>query len=52
MSGTAAGSFVFPMLIEKLVDMYGLHGTVLLLGKLLFFYIVADIITRLHKKNH
>uniref|UniRef100_A0A2H1VDB9 SFRICE_005327 n=1 Tax=Spodoptera frugiperda TaxID=7108 RepID=A0A2H1VDB9_SPOFR len=31
-SGTAAGSFVFPMLIEKLVDMYGLHGTVLLLG--------------------
>ncbi|RVE46419.1 hypothetical protein evm_008953 [Chilo suppressalis] len=32
-SGTAAGSFVFPMLIEKLVDMYGLHGTVLLLGE-------------------
>ncbi|XP_048003151.1 monocarboxylate transporter 12-like [Leguminivora glycinivorella] len=31
-SGTAAGSFVFPMLIEKLVGMYGLHGTVLLLG--------------------
>ncbi|CAH2064679.1 unnamed protein product, partial [Iphiclides podalirius] len=31
-SGTAAGSFVFPMLIEKLVDSYGLHGTVLLLG--------------------
>ncbi|XP_072946835.1 monocarboxylate transporter 12 [Epargyreus clarus] len=31
-SGTAAGSFVFPMLIEKLVDTYGLHGTVLLLG--------------------
>ncbi|KPJ05376.1 Monocarboxylate transporter 9 [Papilio xuthus] len=31
--GTAAGSFVFPMLIEKLVDTYGLHGTVLLLGK-------------------
>ncbi|GBP74219.1 Monocarboxylate transporter 12 [Eumeta japonica] len=31
-SGTAAGSFVFPMLIEKLVDLYGLHGTVLLLG--------------------
>ncbi|XP_063372056.1 monocarboxylate transporter 12-like [Cydia amplana] len=31
-SGTAAGSFVFPMLIEKLVGTYGLHGTVLLLG--------------------
>ncbi|CAK1547893.1 unnamed protein product [Leptosia nina] len=34
-SGTAAGSFVFPMLIEKLVDTYGLHGTVLLLGRIL-----------------
>ncbi|XP_045526085.1 monocarboxylate transporter 12 isoform X2 [Pieris brassicae] len=33
-SGTAAGSFVFPMLIEKLVGVYGLHGTVLLLATL------------------
>ncbi|XP_061381723.1 monocarboxylate transporter 12-like, partial [Danaus plexippus] len=31
-SGTAVGSFVFPMLIEKLVGTYGFHGTVLLLG--------------------
>lgn len=31
-SGTAAGSFVFPMLIEYLVHHYGFHGTILILG--------------------
>lgn len=32
MSGTAAGSFVFPMLIEHLVHNFGFHGTILILG--------------------
>lgn len=31
-SGTAAGSFVFPMLIEHLVHHFGFHGTILILG--------------------
>ncbi|XP_003426380.1 monocarboxylate transporter 12 [Nasonia vitripennis] len=31
-SGTAAGSFVFPMLIEYLVGNFGFHGTLLILG--------------------
>ncbi|XP_034948874.1 monocarboxylate transporter 12-B [Chelonus insularis] len=31
-SGTAAGSFVFPLLIEFLVANFGFHGTILLLG--------------------
>lgn len=31
-SGTAAGSFVFPLLIETLCDSFGFHGTILLLG--------------------
>ncbi|XP_053622340.1 monocarboxylate transporter 12 isoform X2 [Plodia interpunctella] len=45
-SGTAAGSFVFPMLIEKLVDMYGLHGTVLLLGGGMLHVCVAATLYR------
>lgn len=31
-SGTAAGSFVFPMLIERLIHAFGFHGTILILG--------------------
>lgn len=31
-SGTAAGSFVFPILIEYLIQKFGFHGTLLLLG--------------------
>lgn len=31
-SGTAAGSFVFPMLIDRLVQSFGFHGTILTLG--------------------
>ncbi|XP_044741742.1 monocarboxylate transporter 12 [Chrysoperla carnea] len=31
-SGTAAGSFVFPLLIEHLCEAFGFHGTILLLG--------------------
>lgn len=31
-SGTAAGSFVFPILIEYLIAKFGFHGTLLLLG--------------------
>lgn len=31
-SGTAAGSFVFPMMIEHLVYHFGFHGTILILG--------------------
>ncbi|CAF4943649.1 unnamed protein product [Pieris macdunnoughi] len=45
-SGTAAGSFVFPMLIEKLVGVYGLHGTVLLLGGGMLHVCVAATLYR------
>ncbi|XP_073966655.1 monocarboxylic acid transporter silnoon [Choristoneura fumiferana] len=45
-SGTAAGSFVFPMLIEKLVSMYGLHGTMLLLGGGMFHVCVSATLYR------
>ncbi|KAJ2941898.1 hypothetical protein O0L34_g10714 [Tuta absoluta] len=45
-SGTAAGSFVFPMLIEKLVASYGLHGTVLLLGGGMLHVCVAACLYR------
>lgn len=31
-AGTAAGSFVFPMLIESLIRNFGFHGTILILG--------------------
>lgn len=31
-SGTAAGSFVFPILIEYLIQKFGFHSTLLLLG--------------------
>ncbi|KAH8401430.1 hypothetical protein KR009_005445, partial [Drosophila setifemur] len=31
-SGTAAGSFVLPMLIKHLVEKFGFHGTILILG--------------------
>lgn len=31
-SGTAAGSFVFPILIEYLIHKFGFHSTLLLLG--------------------
>ncbi|VVD02528.1 unnamed protein product [Leptidea sinapis] len=45
-SGTAAGSFVFPMLIEKLVTTYGLHGTLLLLGGGMLHVCVAATLYR------
>ncbi|KAK6641216.1 hypothetical protein RUM44_012925 [Polyplax serrata] len=31
-SGTAAGSFIFPILIQYLIVGYGFHGTILILG--------------------
>ncbi|XP_055372340.1 monocarboxylate transporter 12 [Condylostylus longicornis] len=31
-SGTAAGSFILPVLIKHLVDNFGFHGTILILG--------------------
>lgn len=37
-SGTAAGSFVFPMLIERLIHLFGFHGTLLILGKKSLLY--------------
>ncbi|XP_048480059.1 monocarboxylate transporter 12 isoform X2 [Plutella xylostella] len=45
-SGTAAGSFVFPMAIEALVRAYGLHGTVLLLGGGMLHVCVAATLYR------
>lgn len=31
-SGTAVGSFIFPILIEYLIQNFGFHGTILILG--------------------
>jgi len=31
-SGTAVGSFILPVLIKHLVEKFGFHGTILILG--------------------
>lgn len=45
-SGTAAGSFVFPLLIEKLIASYGFHGTILLLGGCMLHVCVSATLYR------
>lgn len=45
-SGTAAGSFVFPMLIQHLVQTYGFHGTILLLGGCMLHVCVSAALYR------
>uniref|UniRef100_A0A182QD60 Major facilitator superfamily (MFS) profile domain-containing protein n=1 Tax=Anopheles farauti TaxID=69004 RepID=A0A182QD60_9DIPT len=51
-SGTAAGSFVFPMLIERLIHLFGFHGTLLILGGCMLHVCVSGALYRpLDKKQ-
>ncbi|XP_058057743.1 uncharacterized protein LOC131208847 [Anopheles bellator] len=51
-SGTAAGSFVFPMLIERLIQLFGFHGTLLILGGCMLHVCVSGALYRpLEKKS-
>lgn len=52
MSGTAAGSFVFPMLIEFLVANFGFHGTLLILGGCMLHVCVSASLYRPLEKNY
>lgn len=45
-SGTAAGSFFFPILIEYLVRHYGFHGTILILGGCMLHVCVSAMLYR------
>lgn len=51
-SGTAAGSFVFPMLIEFLVANFGFHGTLLILGGCMLHVCVSASLYRPLEKNY
>nr|XP_029707566.1 uncharacterized protein LOC109623291 [Aedes albopictus] len=45
-SGTAAGSFIFPMLIERLIHLFGFHGTILILGGCMLHVCVSGALYR------
>lgn len=45
-SGTAAGSFVFPILIEHLIRSFGFHGTILILGGCMLHVCVSAMLYR------
>ncbi|XP_058804097.1 monocarboxylate transporter 12 isoform X2 [Phymastichus coffea] len=51
-SGTAAGSFVFPLLIEFLVVHFGFHGTLLILGGCMLHVCVSASLYRPLEKNY
>lgn len=51
-SGTAAGSFVFPLLIEFLVKNFGFHGTILLLGGCMLHVCVSATLYRPLDENY
>lgn len=51
-SGTAAGSFVFPLLIETLVKHFGFHGTILLLGACMLHVCVSATLYRPLENNY
>ncbi|XP_076674599.1 monocarboxylic acid transporter silnoon isoform X1 [Andrena cerasifolii] len=51
-SGTAAGSFVFPLLIEVLVESFGFHGTILLLGGCMLHVCVSATLYRPLENNY
>jgi len=51
-SGTAAGSFVFPLLIEFLVKDFGFHGTILLLGGCMLHVCVSATLYRPLDENY
>ncbi|XP_055598633.1 uncharacterized protein LOC129748152 isoform X2 [Uranotaenia lowii] len=45
-SGTAAGSFIFPTLIERLIHSFGFHGTILILGGCMLHVCVSGALYR------
>lgn len=45
-SGTAAGSFVFPMLIDRLIRSFGFHGTILILGGCMLHVCISAVLYR------
>lgn len=51
-SGTAAGSFMFPLLIEFLVKDFGFHGTILLLGGCMLHVCVSATLYRPLDENY
>ncbi|CAL7946866.1 unnamed protein product [Xylocopa violacea] len=51
-SGTAAGSFVFPLLIKVLVEKFGFHGTILLLGGCMLHVCVSATLYRPLENNY
>ncbi|XP_012277377.2 monocarboxylate transporter 13 [Orussus abietinus] len=51
-SGTAAGGFVFPLLIETLVANFGFHGTILLLGGCMLHVCVCATLYRPLEDNY
>lgn len=50
-SGTAAGSFIFPILIEYLIHKFGFHGTLLLLGAGMLHVCVSATLYRPYDEN-
>ena len=46
LSGTAAGSFSMPLLISFLLDLYGFHGTLLILGGCLLHVCISAALYR------
>ena len=46
LSGTAAGSFILPFLIEYLLDGYGFRGTMLILGACMLHILVSSALYR------
>ena len=51
-SGTAAGSFVLPLMIKTLVTNFGFHGTILLLGGCMLHVCVSATLYRPLENNY
>ncbi|XP_055855454.1 uncharacterized protein LOC129918767 [Episyrphus balteatus] len=52
-SGTAAGSFILPVLIKHLADKFGFHGTILILGGcMLHVCVSATLYKPLEESSH
>ncbi|XP_054088779.1 uncharacterized protein LOC105210951 [Zeugodacus cucurbitae] len=45
-SGTAAGSFILPVLIKHLAEKFGFHGTILILGGCMFHVCISATLYR------
>lgn len=51
-SGTAAGSFFFPICIEYLIHLFGFHGTILILGGCMLHVCLSATLYRPFEANH